>query len=329
MTAQTSIPKQPDDRPRFVRIVPWLALLLGAGEGVILFMALSGRNSLEGLAASWGIETPLAAGLLCASAALIAFVIAYSFWKELPWSRHLLIADLGLEAVRQLVWQPEELTNVFLNSVDTGIPSMAVFLGLLFSYFYLKPNVRAYFRRLELRQDESLAPQSEDLESPHPLNLTLHYTEPLVRRSVRRYCARSIGWAYPVALLLLASSFVFGLARGNRSWTSGLFGAVLGFSILIPAVLYRNQLSAALFKFRSLGGKPIAFGGTEDSFSVQSPSGSAELPWRAIMAVWRYEDLWLLLFSKGHFMTFPLEGISAEAQAFLLERVKAHGGQVA
>jgi len=50
---------------------------------------------------------------------------------------------------------------------------------------------------------------------------------------------------------------------------------------------------------------------------------------RAITAVWRYEDLWLLLFSKGHFMTFPLDGVSAEDQALLLERVKASGGKVA
>lgn len=159
------------------------------------------------------------------------------------------------------------------------------------------------------------------------MNLTLHYTEPLVRRAVRRFCGRTIGWVYPVMVLVLLACFVLRLVEGDRSWITGVFGVVLGFAFLVPAVLYRNQLAAALFKFRALEGEPVAFGGTEASFSVQSPAGSAELPWRSIVAVWRFDDFWLLIFSKAHFVTFPLDGVPAEAQAFLLERVKAHGGK--
>ena len=160
------------------------------------------------------------------------------------------------------------------------------------------------------------------------MNITLHYTEPLVRRAVRRFCGRTIGRVYPGAVLLLLAAFVLGLIEGDYSWITGVFGVVLGLSILVPAVLYRNQLAAALFKFRALEGEPVAFGGTETLFSVQSRAGSAELPWRSIVAVWRYEEFWLLLLSKAHFVTFPLEGVPAEARAFLLERVKVHGGKV-
>jgi hypothetical protein len=130
-------------------------------------------------------------------------------------------------------------------------------------------------------------------------------------------------------VLLLLACFVLGLVEGDRSWITGAFGVVLGFSFLVPAVLYRNQLAAALYKFRALEGESVAFGGTEASFSVQSRAGSAELPWRSIVAVWRYEEFWLLLLSKAHFVTFPLEGVPAEARAFLLERVAAQGGKVA
>ena len=322
-----TIPKRPDDRPWFVRAVPKVAVLLALIYGSLSLIALIGAVTDE--VPAFG-ELSSAALLLMVGGALLALVVAYGFSRELPWSRHLLVGSAGLEAVRQIVWQPEIVSDqpVILMEVNTGLPSMALNLSLLCAYFYLKPNVRNYFRRLELGLDPPMASPSESPEPFRRVDLTLTYTESLVRRAVLRFSIRSIGWAYPVALLLLLTSLTFALVRGNRSWTFGLFGSVLGFAILIPLVLYRNQLAAALFRFRSLEGKPVGFGGGKDSFSLQSPAGSVELPWRAILEVWWYEDFWLLVFSKGQFMTFPIEGVPPEDQELLLGRVMAHGAKI-
>lgn len=314
-----TIPRPLDERPWFVRTVPKLAVVLGLMFGLSSLLSL-----LEGMPD--GALIPLH----WAGAGFLSFVVAYGFGRQLPWSRHLLVGSLGLEAVRQLVWRSEGLSDhVTLNAVDTGVPSMALNLCLLCAYFYLKPNVRTYYRLLELGRDGLLASQSAVPESSNRrIDLTLTYTESLVRRAVLRFCGRSIGWFYPVVLLLLATSFTLGLVQGNRSWASGLFGALLGFAILIPLLFYRYQLAAALFRFRSLEGKPVVFVGSKDSFSFQSPAGSVDLPWRAIREVWWYEDLWLLVLSKGQFMTFPIEGVPAEDQELLLGRVNAHGAKV-
>ena len=161
------------------------------------------------------------------------------------------------------------------------------------------------------------------------MEATLTFSEPLVRRSVWRFCARTIGWSYPFALLIVLVSFILDYVRGDRSWKIGLAGAVLSLGLVVPVILVRNQLSAALFRYRALKGKPALFRATEESFSVQSAAGSAELPWRAITAVWRYQDSWLLRLSNAQFMTFPLAGVSTDVQAFVLERVRGSGGIVA
>jgi hypothetical protein len=44
--------------------------------------------------------------------------------------------------------------------------------------------------------------------------------------------------------------------------------------------------------------------------------------------VWRFESYWLLLFSKAHFATIPLEGISEQMRVYVLERVKCAGGKI-
>lgn len=137
-----------------------------------------------------------------------------------------------------------------------------------------------------------------------------------------------IGWIYPLAVVLVLASIVFDLLRGDRSWLVGAMGAVLAMALIFPLVLYRNQLSAALFKFRALQGEPVVFQISESSFTIRSAAGSAELPWNAITEVWRYDDCWLLLFSKAHFMIFPLENVTSEMQSSVLERIREKGGKV-
>ena len=157
------------------------------------------------------------------------------------------------------------------------------------------------------------------------MNRSLCYTESLVRLAVWRFSARVIGWIYPLAVVLVLAWIVFDLLRGDHSWLVGAMGAVLAIALIFPLVIYRNQLSAALFKFRALQGEPAVFQISESSFTIRSAAGSAELPWSAITEVWRYDDCWLLLFSKAHFMTFPLENVTSKMQSSVLERIREKG----
>ena len=67
----------------------------------------------------------------------------------------------------------------------------------------------------------------------------------------------------------------------------------------------------------------------EESFTLASDHGSSTLKWDAIKEIWGFQDFWLLLFSKAHFATIPLEGLSEEMRAYILEKVKRGGGRVA
>jgi hypothetical protein len=160
------------------------------------------------------------------------------------------------------------------------------------------------------------------------VNVTLTYSEALVRKSVRRFCGRTIGWLYPTLLLVMCAVIAQLVMDGDRSWFVGVVGTALLFGMIFPVVLYRNQLNGSLAKFRALQGRPVTFKGTESKIAIHADAGMSELPWAAITEVWQYPDCWILLFSRAHFMTFPLDGVPAEAKSFLLERVKAHGGRI-
>jgi YcxB-like protein len=160
------------------------------------------------------------------------------------------------------------------------------------------------------------------------MDVTLHYTEPLVRHAVWRFCWRKVGWIYPIALLVMIVSLGIIIGQGDRSWIIGVHGTILLLAMLVPVLLYRTQRSAALARYRALAGGPASFAATDEMITIRSAGGMAEFPWRTITGIWQYDDCWLLLMG-GHFITFPLVGVSSEARAFLAERVLANGGKVA
>jgi hypothetical protein len=64
-------------------------------------------------------------------------------------------------------------------------------------------------------------------------------------------------------------------------------------------------------------------------YTLASDHGSSTLKWEAIKEVWGFQGFWLLLFSKAHFATIPLDDLSDEMRSYVLERVKRSGGRVA
>ena len=104
---------------------------------------------------------------------------------------------------------------------------------------------------------------------------------------------------------------------------AGILG--IGMPILVYWVHYRNSMA----KFRDMKEPVATFVADEASFTLASDHGSSTLKWEAIKEVWGFEGFWLLLFSKAHFATIPLEGLSTEMRAYILEKVKRGGGSVA
>jgi ABC-type Co2+ transport system permease subunit len=158
---------------------------------------------------------------------------------------------------------------------------------------------------------------------------TLKYDERLVNRAVRSYWRRSLGLSVLVGVPLICIVLAIQVASGDRSWYMGLLaGAAIlgvGMPILVYWVHYRNSMA----KLRDMKQPVATLIADEESFTLASDHGSSTLKWEAIKEIWGFEGFWLLLFSKAHFATIPLEGLSQEMREYILEKVKRGGGRVA
>jgi hypothetical protein len=158
---------------------------------------------------------------------------------------------------------------------------------------------------------------------------TLKYSERLIIQAVRSYWRRSIGLGTLVAVVVVSAMLAWRLAEGDTSWRVGLLAAVVGFGIIMPLAVYLVHYKNSMSKFREMADPVATLVAEESSFTLSSDRGSSTLGWGAITEVWRFETYWLLLFSRTQFATLPLDGISEQMRAYVLERVRCAGGKIA
>jgi hypothetical protein len=157
---------------------------------------------------------------------------------------------------------------------------------------------------------------------------SLKYDEHLVNRAVRSYWRRSLGIGVLVGVPLICVFLAMRIADGDRSWYVGLLAGAALLGIGIPAVVYWVHYRNSMAKLRDMKEPVATFVADEDTFTLASDHGSSTLKWEAIKEVWKFDGFWLLLFSKAHFATIPLDDVSDAMRSYVLERVKRSGGSV-
>ncbi len=143
-------PKAPMKQPFLIRIFTWFAALASAGMFLSILLALCdiGPSVMGGERVTRTEWLHIAAPLVAVIGVLMA-LIAFGFATQKHWSRDLVIAMFGLiimyastlgalDVLRHTIMWRAIVNSFVFGSVSTW-------------YFYLKPNVAAYFRELSKR----------------------------------------------------------------------------------------------------------------------------------------------------------------------------------
>ncbi len=161
------------------------------------------------------------------------------------------------------------------------------------------------------------------------MRAVLAYSPSLVRKATFAYWRRVVGIRFLMALILVGAALVYSLSQGDKSWVVGVEASVLVMGIAFVSTLYAVHYRNGMAKLKDMGVPEATFTAEQESFVVASGAGGVNLKWSSVTEVWCYAEFWLVLLSKAQFFTLPLSGLSAEMQAFVLERVKSSGGKVA
>lgn len=158
--------------------------------------------------------------------------------------------------------------------------------------------------------------------------ITIRYSEALVRRAVRAFWLRAFAGRACLAFAVMAI-MVFALNMSTSdSWSVPAMGALMLFVLVFTATTYVVYLRSSLDRFRRMNRPEATLELHAHTFKIASDVGSLETRWDVITQVWRFPDFWLLFFDRGAFFTLPLADVDPAVQAFIVERVQAHGGNV-
>ena len=158
---------------------------------------------------------------------------------------------------------------------------------------------------------------------------TLRYSEQLVARAVGLYWRKTMGVGFLVAVGLMILVLSWRLIDGDRSWLVGLVAAVVLLGVLMPVSVYVAHYRSSMGMFRRTTRPTAQLVTDQDAITISSDRGSSALKWELVKEVWRFETMWLMLFSKAQFVILPLADLPEPMQAFILERVEASGGKIA
>jgi hypothetical protein len=137
-------------QPFTIRVLTWFAALASVGMYLSILLAFLdiGPTQMGGERVTREEWLHFAAPLVAIIGILMALV-AYGFAKQKTWSRYLVIAMFSLIIIYASILGT-------LNLIRHAIMWRAIINGAVFGcasawYFYLKPNVAAYFRELSDR----------------------------------------------------------------------------------------------------------------------------------------------------------------------------------
>jgi hypothetical protein len=157
---------------------------------------------------------------------------------------------------------------------------------------------------------------------------TLRFTEPLIERAVRSFWIRTVGYGEPVVVIVMIALLAWRLVEGDRSWVVGVLATFVVIGVVLPLTIYIVHYRNSLGKFRAMKEPVAEFTAGDDELTLASDLGTTTLKWSSVTELWRFESLWLMLFSKSQFVTIPLDGLPESMREFVLARVRASGGRI-
>jgi hypothetical protein len=149
---------------------------------------------------------------------------------------------------------------------------------------------------------------------------TLSYSEELIRRAVFSFWLRGVGWKALLAMVVLVVVVSLEIHFEGRSWIIGALATLLFLAVGFVMLIYLVHLRQSLDRFRTLRNPRAIFAAEAEGFSLTTDARSSTLRWEAVYAIWKFDDFWLLLFSRSHFVTLPLADIPLQMREFILER---------
>jgi len=137
--------------------------------------------------------------------------------------------------------------------------------------------------------------------------ITVKYTKDIILHAAACFLRRTFGISGFIALIFVTVLGVGLLVSGIRTWYTMLFvslSVVMTAIIIFVYVIYRKRAATSL---EQLDDGKVLFQITEDNITISNRLGTSSVKWEAFQQLWQFKQVWLLIVSKGQYVTLPVD----------------------
>ena len=160
-----------------------------------------------------------------------------------------------------------------------------------------------------------------------PVVFTVRYTKDHCLATAWRYWQKRLGYRYALELAIGSGLLVLA-TQGPYRWIEIALMVAVGIFALVGAATFFVHWQRALLGLRALDPPESTWTLTEKAIAQKSSIGESAIAWEALLEVWRFDNLWLLVWGKDVYSTIPIKQLPRNARELIERRVKETGGRV-
>jgi hypothetical protein len=160
-----------------------------------------------------------------------------------------------------------------------------------------------------------------------PIVFTVRYTREACWISALRYWQRRLGARYAIELVIGVGLIVLA-TQGPYRWLEIAITVAVSIFALLGAGLLVIHWRRALAGLAALDPPESTWILTEEVVGQRSSLGESAIAWTSLAELWKFEDVWLLIWGRDVYSTIPIAQFPRQARQFVERRVRESGGRI-
>ena len=160
-----------------------------------------------------------------------------------------------------------------------------------------------------------------------PVVFTVRYTKAHCLASAWRFWQRRLGYRYALELLIGAGLIVLA-TQGPYRWLEIALMVAVGVFAFLGAAIFLVHWLRARQGLAALDPPETTWTLTEEAIAQRSSLGESAIAWAGLLGVWRFDDLWILVWGKDVYSTIPTAQFPREARQLVERRARETGAVV-
>jgi hypothetical protein len=160
-----------------------------------------------------------------------------------------------------------------------------------------------------------------------PIVFTVRYTRESCWVSALRYWQRRLGMRYAIEVVIGVGLIALA-TQGPYRWLEIALWIAVSIFVVLGALILLTHWRRALAGLAALDPPESTWILSEDAIGQRSSLGESAIAWASLAELWKFEDVWLLIWGRDVYSAIPVAQFPRQARQFVERKVKEAGGRI-